>query len=89
LRLDRLECDFRAVQRGTVQHEIFEGERAIAFIDGTNIHIKINCREDAGPLLERVPYSVAVTFEVAEELAVPVYEEIRIRLNIPVPIRPV
>ncbi|MCU1305531.1 MAG: hypothetical protein JWN45_226 [Acidobacteriaceae bacterium] len=88
LQLDRLQCDWRAVQRGTVQHEIFEGERAIAFIDGANIRIKVNCREDAGPLLDGVPYALAVSLEVAEALAVPVYEEVRVRLNIPVPIRP-
>jgi hypothetical protein len=33
---------------------------------GDSIGIKINCLENAGNLTEPVPYSVLVTFEVAE-----------------------
>ena len=85
--LARLEGNHHAVQRGTAQHEILEGDRAVPFVDGTNIRIKVNCREDAKPLADRVPYSLAVTLEVADELAVAVYDEVRVRLAIPVPIR--
>lgn len=33
----RQQADWRAVRRGTVQHEILEGERAAVFIDGDKI----------------------------------------------------
>jgi hypothetical protein len=85
--LSRLEGDHRAVQRGTAHHEIFEGERAVPFLDGTSIRIKVNCRADAKPLPDRVPYALAVTLEAAEELAVAIYDEVRVRLAVPVPIR--
>jgi Subtilase family len=85
--LSRMQCDYRAAQRGTVQHEIFEGDQAVAFVDGANIHVKVNCREDAGKLTDRVPYCVAVTLETATELNVPVYDEVRVRLRVPVPVR--
>jgi len=88
LLLNRTCADHQAVRRGTVQHEVFEGEAAVAFVDGNIINIKVNCREDAGKLVESIPYAIAVTLEAEEALAVPVYEEVRVRLRVPVPVRP-
>ena len=82
----RNEGDWRTVQRGTLQHEIFEGDDAVAFVDGATLNLKINCRADAGKLEERVPYAIAVTLEAEELLQVPVYEEVRARLRVQVPI---
>lgn len=80
LRIDRQQADWKAVQRGTVQHEIFEGERAGAFVDGDACEIQVSCRADAGALEDEVPYALAVTLEVAPELGIPIYEEIRARV---------
>ena len=82
----RLYADYRAVQRGTVQHEILEGSNAAAFQDGDAIVIKVNCRADAGQITQPIRYGLAVTLEVAEGLNIPIYEEVRDRLSIPVPI---
>jgi hypothetical protein len=71
---------WRAVRRGTVQHEVFEGERAEPFIDGDVIEIKVNCREDAGKIQSPVAYGLAVSLEVAEGLDIAVYNEIRNRV---------
>jgi len=71
---------WRAVRRGTVQHEVFEGQRAEPFIDGDVIEIKVNCREDAGKIQNPVAYGLAVSLEVAEGLDIPVYNEIRTRI---------
>lgn len=71
----------RAVQRGTVQHEILEGERAAAFVDGDNLEIHVSCRSDAGALEEAVPYAMAITLEVAEELGIDIYNEVRVRVQ--------
>lgn len=71
---------WRAVRRGTVQHEVFEGQRAEPFIDGDVIEIKVNCREDAGKIQNPVAYGLAVSLEVAEGVDIAVYNEIRTRI---------
>lgn len=78
----RSEADHKAAARGTIQHEIFEGEKAGTFVDGDVLRIKVNCREDAGKLERRVPYGLLVTFEVAPGLEVdlPIYDEVRARV---------
>jgi hypothetical protein len=70
------------VRRGTLQHEIFEGDEAVAYMDGTNVRVKVNCRADAGLLIEPVPYALAVTLETAESLRVPVYAEVAERVRV-------
>ena len=77
LRVSRQQADWRAVQRGTLQHEILEGEKAGVFVEGENLEIQVSCRAGAGTLEDEVPYALAVTLEVAEELGVDIYEEVR------------
>lgn len=76
------------VKRGTVQHEVFEGEKARAFTDGDAVHIQVNCREDAAGLDDEIDYGLAVSFEVGDEVPVEVYEQVRQRLRTAVPIAP-
>ena len=82
LRVKRQQADWRAVQRGTLQHEILEGERAGVFVDDANLEIQVSCRAGAGTLEEEVPYALATTLEVAEELNVDIYDEVRIALQV-------
>ena len=84
---DRVCADHDAVQRGTVQHEVLEGARAVAFQDGDSITIKVNCRADAGDISASIGYGLAVTLEVAEEIDIPIYQEVRDRLAIRVPVQ--
>ncbi len=84
----RQDADWQAVRRGTVQHEVFAGERALAISDGDRIQIKVNCRSDAGDLDSLVSYGLAVSLEVAEGIALPIYEEVRTRIMPAVEIRP-
>ena len=81
---DRINADGRAVQRGTVQHDVLEGEQAADFQDGDAIVIKVNCRADAGDITKDIRYGLAVTLEVAE--AIPIYQEVRERLYIRIPV---
>jgi len=81
LHVERQQADWRAVQRGTLQHEILEGAEAAVFVDGANLEIQVSCRADAGALEENVPYALATTLEVAEEIGVPIYDEIRVRVQ--------
>lgn len=83
----RAEVDTKASRRGTVQHEVFEGDRAIAITGDANLTIKINCRKDAARIQQPVPYGLAVTLEVAEGVDIAVYEEIRTRIASAVEIR--
>ncbi len=82
LQVSRSAADHNAVRRGTVQHEILEGTRAVVVGDGDALEIKVNCREDAGgdgPLAVR--YGLAVTLEAAVTSRLPVYEQIRQRIR--------
>jgi len=83
----RSEVDTKASRRGTVQHEVFEGDRAVAFADDANLTIKVNCRKDAAKILAPVAYGLAVTLEVAEGVDVAIYDEIRTRISSAVEIR--
>jgi len=83
----RICADHRAVQRGTVQHEVLEGARAVDFQDGDTIVIKVNCRSDAGDIPEPIRYGLAVTLEVAEGVDLPIYQEVRDRLRVRVPVQ--
>ena len=78
----RKDADYRAVQRGTVQHEILEGHRATPFQDGDNIVIKVNCRADAGEIMEPIRYGLAATLEIAEGIDLPIYQEVRDRIEV-------
>ncbi len=79
--LERRDADWQAVQRGTVQHEVFEGEKAAAFVEGDEIVIRVSCREDAPVLSGSVPYTLAVTLEVDPAIGVDIYTEVRERVQ--------
>lgn len=80
----RQEVDHQKVRNGTLQHEIFEGDSAVPIVDGDEVHVQVNCRTEAGRLSTVVPYALAVTLEVAEGVGLPVYQEIRDRIRVPV-----
>lgn len=82
------DADGDATRRGTVQHEVFEGDRAVAITDGDTLRIKVNCRKDAGKLNEQVGYGLLVSMEVAEGVDLPIYDEIRTRIAPAIEIRP-
>jgi len=81
LLISRQEAHWQAVTRGTVQHEILEGESAAGFGEDARFIVKVNCRPHAGRLERPVPYSLLVSLEVAPGVEVPVYEEVRLRLR--------
>ena len=84
----RIHADYRAAQRGTVQHEILEGDHAEVFQDGDVIRLKVNCRAVGGRITEPVRYGLAVTLETAEGIDIPIYQEVRARLAVRVQINP-
>jgi len=84
---NRQETEWRATRRGTVQHEIFEGEKAVPISIGDSLTIKVNCRKDAARIQEPVAYGLVVSLEVAEGLDIAIYNEIRTRIASAVEIR--
>ncbi|MGD8717467.1 MAG: S8 family peptidase [Candidatus Zixiibacteriota bacterium] len=84
----RVNPDWRAAQRGTVQHETFEGEDIAVFVADDSLEIKVNCRADAGGFDGEVNYGLAVTLEVAPDIDVSIYDEIRTLIRPPTIITP-
>ncbi len=82
----RVNADWRQVKNGTIQHEVLEGSEVVTYQDGNNLKIDVVCREDAHTLDESVHYGLAVTLEVAEDVEIQIYEEIRQRIEIPIKI---
>ena len=69
-----------AVPRGTISHERYEGDNAVAFVDDGHVVFRIYCREQAGTLDQNIRYGLAVTIEAGE--GIPVYDEVRARLAV-------
>jgi len=82
----RVNADGQQVKNGTIQHEVLEGSEVVTYQDGSNLKIDVICREDAGILDESVNYGLAVTLEVSEDVEIPIYEEIKQRIEIPIKI---
>ncbi|MBF3536330.1 S8 family peptidase [Burkholderia pseudomallei] len=83
LRLKRQDGDHNQVLRGTVQHEVLEGVNIIsAYQDGEMLRIRVICKKDATARLDEViPYGLAVTLEIKEDVEIPIYQQIRAKLK--------
>lgn len=82
LGVDRLEAEARVSRNGTVQHEILEGQRAVAFTAGDVLEINVDCRVDAGRLATPVRYGLAATLEVAATIRADIHQEVRQQLQV-------
>ena len=67
--------------KGTVYHHRWEGRKAAEFVDGGYLALDVTCLPAAGDFDESIPYAVAASLEVGEEISVSVYESIRDRLK--------
>jgi hypothetical protein len=77
----RHDVNWQEARRGTLQHEIFEGEAASAISDGDSLSLDVSCRSDAPGLSEPVPYALIVSIEVGIDIQIPVFQEIRDRIR--------
>lgn len=84
LRIERKQAEARAVRRGTLQHEVLEGQRATAYSDGDALRVQVNCAAHAGSLEDDVHFGLAVSLQVGASVAIPVFDEVRARLRPPV-----
>ena len=67
----------KAIDRGTIYHDRRTGERAVSYVDGGDLLLRIAARESAGECVQAIPYAVAVSIEVGVGSSVPVYDEVR------------
>ena len=83
LKLSREDSDRHQVLRGTVQHEVLEGNDEIAtFREDGHILLHVTCKADATEKLDQaIPYGLAVTLEVAEGVDIRIYEQIRAKIR--------
>lgn len=77
---DRLNTEWQAVRKGSLQHEIFIGENPIVWNDDDLI-IKVNCKEEASKIKTAIPYCLFVSFEVAEGFDVDIYAGVSARIR--------
>ena len=77
---DRLNTEWQAVRKGSLQHEIFIGENPIVWNDDDLI-IKVNCKEEANKIKTAIPYCLFVSFEVAEGFNVDLYADVSAKIS--------
>ena len=65
-----------AINRGTLSHCMFEGESAVAFLDGGMLKLRVACRAQTGALDDRVPYAVAISLETGIGSGIAIYDEV-------------
>jgi hypothetical protein len=82
LGVNRTEAHYQAVRRGTVQHEILQGNAAVAFVAGDFLNIDVDCRIDAGKISNPVRYGLAVSIETATTVVADIHAEIRTGLQV-------
>lgn len=82
LQVKRTDVDYRMVKRGTVQHEVLEGDAAVPITEYDTMPIQVNCRADAGSkLVAPVPYALIVSLETARPLGVSIYDQVKVALD--------
>lgn len=70
------------VNRGTIKHDVYSGEKATPYINGGFVNFRVACPNPTEQSLDDpVPFSVVVTVEVGEESQIPVYDEIQERIS--------
>ena len=70
-----------------MQHEVFVGARAVPVVDGQSLRVRVNCMSDAGRIMEPVEFALCVSLEVAEDVALPIYDQVRARIETRVGVR--
>jgi len=79
----RAEADHYAVRRGSCQHEIIEGTRAMIFGADDALPIHIECMDDAQRLKAgvKIRYGLVVSVETTVETSTTIHDEIRAQLQ--------
>ncbi len=76
---DRVDAYHNAVRRGSLQHEVIDGSKAMTFNDGATFSIHVECMRDGqktGPI-ERIRYALVVSIETATSTSSTIHDEVR------------
>ena len=78
----RVDVDWQATVRGSVQHEIFENNDTVVWDEDGVIQIKVNCRGDAVDSFDgSIPYALMVSFEIKDAIDIDVYTKVAERIT--------
>ncbi len=77
--------DARQAQNGTVQHEVLEGKKTLAYQEGDFLRVQVSAQGDSQQTFdEEIPYGLVVTLEVREGSSLRIYQQVQERLAEPV-----
>lgn len=79
----RIDAEHNSVRRGSLQHEIVHGAKAIVFNDGDAFPIHVDCMDDARRLSagSTIRYALVGSLEAAPEVSTLVHQEVRQQLQ--------
>ncbi|MFZ3132640.1 MAG: S8 family peptidase [Desulfosporosinus sp.] len=78
----RVDADWTAVRRGSLQHEIFENNEIVVWSANDTIQLKVNCANVADDKYSgSVPYALMVSFEIDSAVGIDVYERVGTKIK--------
>lgn len=83
---ERQNTEWQKVIKGTLQHEIFTGDKVVVWDVDKPLIIKVNCKDDAEKIKDKIQYGLFITFEVAEGIDLDIYFDVTTRIKQAVPI---
>lgn len=83
---DRQNTEWQKVRKGTLQHEIFTGDNVVVWDVDKPLIIKVNCKDDAEKVKDKIQYGLFITFEVAQGIDLDIYSEVTAKIKQAVPI---
>lgn len=82
---NRINADWQATRRGSLQHEIFQNDEIVFWGTDDAIQLKVNCANVADDKFSgAVPYALMVSFEVDAAVNIDVYERVSTKVKPPV-----
>lgn len=75
------EAEYWSTRSGTSQHQIFEGNSALAFVENEEFEIHVDCRDDAGKHGTAVRYALVASIEVAPTTSTQLYDQVQLGLK--------
>lgn len=80
---DRVQGNHVMVRKGSLQHEIVQGTRAMVFGEGDSFPIHVECMDDAERFGrgKAVRYALVVSVETADRTSTKIHDEVRARLR--------
>lgn len=75
----RINADHDAVTRGSLQHEVIDGSKAMGFGDGDTFPIHVDCMHDGQKAghIGRIRYALVVSIETAASTSSTIHDEVR------------